>query len=491
MSVKVLYYSEFGALGDGFSDDFEAIVRTHEAANNQGLAVSADPGATYYIGGRDMTAHIQTDTDWNMAKFIIDDTNVENRSRNIFRVESKLPSMQIQDVKSLTKNQTSLGISLQYDSLVVALDNTTMRFIREGLNQNNGTQQTDVFIVRKNGYVDPETAIIWDYNNITSLMACPIDETSLTIRGGHFTTIANNEVAEYKYFQRNIAIKRSNVVVDGLTHVIADEPKDHGAPYGGFIMISEAANITVQNCKLSGHKTYYTIGAAGKPVGMGSYDIIADKAVNLLFKNCQQLNDITDNTIWGIFGSNFTKNITYDTVVFSRFDAHMGTVSPTIINSEIGYMGIQLIGRGICRIENTKVTGNRFVNLRDDYGSTWEGEIVIRNCELTPGNINSGEMLVIGASYSGLHDFGYTCYMPRKITIDGLIINDSQLPGNYKGPRIISPIHVNYADETFCEVYPYILPDEIEINNLVIASGKPWALSDNMHLFRNCTHNFS
>ncbi len=33
--------------------------------------------------------------------------------------------------------------------------------------------------------------IIWDFDQITDITAFPIDETTLTITGGRFTTIAN------------------------------------------------------------------------------------------------------------------------------------------------------------------------------------------------------------------------------------------------------------------------------------------------------------
>lgn len=45
-------YSEFGAKGDGKSDDIGAIAATHEFANKHNLKVKADKNATYYIGGR-------------------------------------------------------------------------------------------------------------------------------------------------------------------------------------------------------------------------------------------------------------------------------------------------------------------------------------------------------------------------------------------------------------------------------------------------------
>jgi len=483
----VISYHDYGAIGDGVADDFDAIIRTHAAANQQNLPVKADPNATYYIGGGDKTALVQTSTDWGTAKFIIDDTKTENRQSRVFQVISNHEPEVITNIKSLKKNQDNIGTSLQHDSVVVAIDNTTMRFIREGLNQDTGTQQTDVFIVSKDGQVDSKTPILWDYTNITSLTAYPIDAEPLTLKGGHFTTIANQETPEYKYFSRNIEIKRSNVVVDGLVYTITGEPEANSAPYDGFISIRECAGVTVINCKLTAHKTFTTIGRAGLPVDMGSYGLSAHCAVNLLYKNCVQLNDINNVAYWGLFGSNFTKNVTFDTVSFSRFDAHMGTTNPVIINSEIGHMGIKLIGRGSCLIENTKVTGRQFVDLRPDYGSTWEGDIAIRSCEFTPTKMEAEGAVVISAEYSGLHDFGYPCFMPSQIVIDGLIINDDQPVENYNGLRILSAIHPNYQDENFKEKYPYTLPKMIEVKNLTAKSGMDWALSDNLLIANKIT----
>src|SRR5690606_24265358 len=121
---------------------------------------------------------------------------------------------------------------------------------------------------------------------------------------------------------------------------------DHGAPYGGFISISDCAYITVKNTLLTGHKTYNTIGSAGKPVSMGTYDISVSRALNVSFINCSQTNDINDNTYWGILGSNYCKNLLYDGCIFSRFDAHMGVANATIRNSTLGHMGINAIGSG-------------------------------------------------------------------------------------------------------------------------------------------------
>ncbi len=487
-NVKYVSYSDYGAVGDGVTDDFDAIIRAHAAANEAGLPVKAKAGATYYIAQTGKTAEIQTDTDWSDAKFIIDDSKVtvENRGNNfnIFHVTSKLPSQEITTVKTLKKNQTKLDLTLAYASFVVATDNTTMRYIREGLNQNNGMAQIDVFVVDKNGNVDMKAPIIWDYNTISSMIAYPIDTKTLTVKGGHFTTIANQAESRYTYYTRGIGVRRSNVVVDGLVHVITGE-LDHGAPYNGIVNIARCTEVLVIDCQFSGHKIYSTIGAANAPVQMGTYDTRVNSSTNVTYKDCKQINDIHSTTTWGIIASDYSKNLTYDHVEFSRFDAHMGVANATIKNSVLGRQGINIIGSGVFLIENTKVHAGSFVNLRDDYGSTFEGELIIRNCEYMPNNGRRSDAVLVNGRYSGQHNFGYTCFMPRKITIDGLIIHDNNPPDNYQGPKIFADFNRAFTNADYVEQFPYVITEEVVISNLTVKSGKPLIVSNNPYMFRN------
>jgi len=81
-------YSDLGAKGDGKTDDIDAIAATHAFANQYGLPVKADEGATYFIGSKERTAIIQTDTDFGQAAFIIDDKKVQNNKAHVFMVSS-------------------------------------------------------------------------------------------------------------------------------------------------------------------------------------------------------------------------------------------------------------------------------------------------------------------------------------------------------------------------------------------------------------------
>tara|TARA_R110002049_G_scaffold68166_1_gene176850 strand:- start:11613 stop:13316 length:1704 start_codon:yes stop_codon:yes gene_type:complete len=479
-----VFYSDFGAKGDGKTNDIDAIAATHAFANQQNLLVKADEGATYYIGGKERTAIIQTDTDFGKAAFIIDDTAVENRSASIFLVSSSLQPFKLEGISSLKKNQEKIDVSLAATCLITVTNTHKKHYIRYGLNQDNGSTQTDIFVVDKNGKVDMAAPIIWDFDQITDVTALPLDEKSIKISGGRFTTIANKAESKYTYYSRNILIKRSNVVLDGLEHRIIGE-EDHGAPYGGFITARDCAYITVKNCILTGHKTYSTIGSAGKPVSMGSYDILVNRALNVSFLNCSQTNDINDNTYWGIQSSNYSKNLVYDNCTFSRFDAHKGVANATIRNSTLGHMGINAIGSGTLTVENSTIRGSNLINLRSDYGSTWQGEIVVRDCVFVPKDGETTSASLFGGSYSGQHDFGYTCYMPEKITIQNLYIDDSNHPEDYQGPAIFKDFNEEMTDDNYTEKFPYVKTNEILLRNVTTASGKDLIISSNPFMFKD------
>ncbi|HAM11326.1 MAG TPA: hypothetical protein DCP74_13900, partial [Bacteroidales bacterium] len=457
---------------------------THAFANQQGLPVKADEGAIYYIGGKSRTAVIRTDTDFCTAAFIIDDSDVQNRNSHVFLVSSSLKPFRPEGISSLKRNQEKIDISLPGTCIVTVTNSHVKRYVRFGPNQNNGSPQTDIFIVYKDVKVDMDAPVIWDFDQITDIKSLPIDEKTLTITGGRFTTIANSAESKYTYYSRGIAIRRSNVLVNGLEHRITGEG-DHGAPYGGFINISDCAYVTVRNTILTGHKTYQTIGSAGVTVSMGSYDISINRALNVSFLNCSQTNDINDTGYWGILGSNYCKNLVYDNCTLSRFDAHMGVANATIRNSTLGHQGINAIGSGTFTVENSTIYGRNLINLRSDYGSTWQGELLIRNCIFVPAGGRTTSVSLIGGSYSGQHDFGYTCYMPERITIENLHVDDSKQPDDYKGPAIFADFNPEMTNDSYVEQFPYIRTREVILRNVTFASDKILRVSYNPFMFKD------
>ncbi len=449
-------YEQFGAIGDGDADDSEAIVKAHEYANENNLSVLANETAVYYIGGANRTAVIKTNTDWSTAQFVIDDTNVEKIGAWVFNVAPSKSSYSITDkVSPLTMDATNIGTTLPEESLVVLTDSNVKRYIRKGANQNSGSNQSDVILVDKNGNISPDTPLIWDFNAVTGATVYPVDTETLTIKGGRFTTIANAAPSEYTYYARGIQVRRSNTVIDGIYHDVIGEGKT-GAPYSAFVSLSCCADVTVKNGTFTGHKKYATIGSAGTSVQMGTYDIGAATSVNAKFINCKQTNDITNGDYWGIAGTNYCKNLTYDGCAFSRFDAHQGVLNATIKNSVLGHHGIKLIGMGTALIENTTVVSSSFVDLRADYGSTWNGDLIIRNCKFYPTGIENN---IVNAENSEDHDFGYTCYMPQRIEIDGLFVHSAGF--NF----LFSMVNSKHLTKFYDAEYPVVAPKEITVRN--------------------------
>lgn len=170
---------------------------------------------------------------------------------------------------------------------------------------------------------------------------------------------------------------------------------------------------------------------------------------------------------------------------FSRFDAHQGVANATIRNSTLGHMGINAIGSGIFTVENSTIRGRNFINLRSDYGSTWQGEFVIRNCVFIPAGGKAVSASLINGSYTGLHNFGYTCYMPEKITIENLKIHDSNYPENYKGPAIFANFNPQMTDDSYQENFPYVKTREVILRNVTTTSGRALRLSDNAFMFKD------
>lgn len=479
---KYLTYEQFGAYGDGVHEDQEAIAATHRAANEMDVPVHVDGTKTYRIGPNSKTIVVQTDVDFSNAKFIIDDVGTSDRhTENIFRIESRQKPIPLEGVTSLKKGQKELGITLPERSLVYVCDKNHAIYIRYGLNQNNGTAQQEVFVADKKGRIEPNGPIVWNYNHISSIIAYPVDKKKLTIRGGHFLTIANQAESRYNYRNRGIIISRSNVLVENLEHKVEGE-LDHGAPYAGFIDVHWATDVVIKDCMLCPHFTYTTIGSAGKPVQMGSYDLQAAHSVGVLFRNIRQSRDIDDTRYWGLFASNFCKDLRLEGCCISRFDAHMGVANVTLRKCTFGHMGVRMVGFGTINLEDCEIHHRDLVSLREDYGSSWEGDLVVKNCTLMPRNPNIDETHILSGNNNGKHDFGYLCHLPNRITIKGLRIVDGQLGEKYKGPRIFSTFGRNMQDSN---LLPYDVKGQVIVKGLKAESGKPLQMSSNTKLFKN------
>lgn len=430
LRTNIVYYTDFGADSYGVDDAFEAMKAAHDFANISGQIVMADKNnnGKYYIGLHDESIQIKTNTDWGNAKITIDDRQLtkEKSEYNIavFDIAPDVEPYTLNlanlrlDMAKFKKGSTNIGLKFPGTVMLHIEDENTQVYKRTGTGESNN--MGELLVVDKDGNLDPDTPFIFNYDQLTKITVYTSFEAPITVKGGEFTTRANQIKSDtYWSVERGMIVRRANTTVYGVKHYVTDEPAPSSmgsCPYGGFYSVNGANNVTIENCLMTPHTTYKNASGGSN----GSYDTGASKSNKVTWKNCTQTKDICDRTYWGVFASNFSKNLTLDGCTFSRFDAHRGLHNVTIKNSEIGYMQVLLVGSGTALIENSVIHGDHLITLRDDYGATWEGDIIVKDCVLraTKNFLASEDVSIIQANWLS-HDFGYKCYLPN-VYIDGL-----------------------------------------------------------------------
>ena len=489
--IKFVTYEQFGAVGDGITDDFVAIKKTHDYANENGLPVVAKDGAHYYIhetriDGKVESAIIKTDVNWGTAKFTIDDRDLslfrsaENyglHSKNIFVAESDYPKLTLDDAALMAKiaeaglkrGTVKVELGLGYPAMIIPYNSKHRVYRRRGYGAFMGGYMHEVIVLDRDGNIDPETPVMFNYDSIDYIDVYRLDIKPITIEGGEFTTRAcrSNNVYEENgklrshdgYLARSLNINRSYTTVKNVKHYVTDELTINdqiedgkivkcGYCYSGFFYSTYANEVTFDGCLLTGRRCYTRPeGGTG-----GTYDLGGNCVNKIIFRNCTQSNfwiKVDENNIispakegepgavtsmssytyqgvtvkmhWGIGGTNFCKNMEYHDSTLSRFDAHAGLYHGKIINSTVNYMAIT--GNGNFIVENTRwfaegphENSNSLVHLRADYGSTWEGHIQMKNIK--------AYIFTTAPSYIYMHKYGnwyygYIAHYPT-ITIDNI-----------------------------------------------------------------------
>ena len=143
----------------------------------------------------------------------------------------------------------------------------------------------------------------------------------------------------------------------------------------------------------------------------------------------------------------------------------------------MGYCGVSVVGYGTLTLENSRFYADRMIALRNDYGSTWDGNIVIKNCEFTPTSAGNPSLIFLKNPEN--HDFGYTCYAPRMIEIDGLRV--------YSSNQIYVMANPNSEHQTadYSPAFPYVPSEKVSIKNFKSNGKKAPLLSPNTVFFRD------
>ncbi len=352
VEVSKVYYSDFGVVGDGVTDDFLAMKATHKEANKHGQTVVGEAGKTYYIGDAydpdawySQAIDVKTDVDFRGATIIIDDNKVlyEEQStdvngepitnaqgvvykkaynNHIFNIQNDYTTNTITDATEIAnyfeggkiiKGQTTqLKTPLGYDALLIVKNSNKKTFIRSGSYNSEGGSQQEILFVDKDGNIQNATAtydnftnfssdvsvenkknvttnFLADMDEITSIEIIRADTNPVTIQNAKVITYANTE-NQYGKSYAGARMRRGFKVSRPNTTVlnITHEVQNEESRDGGKFVNYWHTFFEVEN-------TYNVLIENCEFTGRtryesGTYDLYFNSTHSLILKNCTQSN---------------------------------------------------------------------------------------------------------------------------------------------------------------------------------------------------------
>lgn len=243
--ITKIYYSDFGVVGDGVTNDTEAIRAAHEVANLDNLTVMGEKGKTYYFAKMETPIMVKTDVDFCGAKLIFDASYFTTADTgNVYQVESHFPDFNIgkEYIDAINANKdsdglvirgfshgdeqtTKLNLGLGYPALLKIYNTKNKTYMRWGYVDNAGQNQCEVVLVDKDGNIDPSTPILLDYTEVTSITVIRTDIPTLTIKNATVESIASktNTLGKGGSVAHSFYLSRPNTVFENMHHIITGE----------------------------------------------------------------------------------------------------------------------------------------------------------------------------------------------------------------------------------------------------------------------------
>ena len=417
LSTEPINYKQFGAKGDGITDDGLYIRRAHEYANSVGLPIYNPSGEFYFKSERYVP--VRTNTNLGQTIIHVDESQTPVTQGNIYVIMSQynqnpLSNDELTAIKnSLKKGTRYIAELAKYaGSFVKVFDSSTKVGNKQGENPNSGWDMQDFFIIEEGGRIVGD--ITWDFSNITSGLVRKIDKSYLTFEGGIFLLSGNLSAASTgDPTSGGILIQRSRTIVKnqfvGLEDKVSDKPT---ASDTGFYNLQSVYDVTLENLRVLPRK-YVSVNG----VALSTYGIGGSMALKCVFRN------ITSEGVssqWGVFGASLFKDVSIDNCVLNGLDIYFHAWDISINNSKIGEKGVSLTGGGKLNIEDTTIYASVLVNFRQDYGSTWEGDIRIRGCRLAvPANTITSVLKFNPKSV----DYGYKVYFGKSVVVEDVSLD--------------------------------------------------------------------
>ena len=267
-------------------------------------------------------------------------------------------------------------------------------------NGSGGVAKRDLVVVGKNGSI--ESDITWNnYSNITSIESRKLPDGTLVISGGSF--LLNGKLNDIgvvgNYKKTGFIIKRSFVQFENQRISFEGEEAGNGNS-DGFYYADKVTNLTYKNI---------SIPPRTSTTGEGTYQF-GGRLINRL--TLDSVTSEIDIQSHGIMGTNEITNLTIRDCSLNRIDTHFHLFNLFVENSKVGTVRIE--GGGLLVAKDNTFYSDTAFNFREDYGSIWNGDIVLEN---NLQYLNGGPDANIMAFYSSNVDYGQDIIYGRSIIV--------------------------------------------------------------------------
>lgn len=413
--------ADYGAVGDGVTNDTEAIRNAINAGNTTGKTVIFEKGKKYLINGNaeinvkcnvnfNWAVLLATDVSGNLFIITADNATTINTTNSVFTQERTTDSRLFNKVFNLV-TPISLGVRTGSD---------TEFFINVMIVTDGNGYFTNVklpFNIVEGDYIAENVHEIG--NNIT------IENAVLD-----FSNIVNSGISFFR-------CERSNVKFSGFQSL-----GENVSTESRFIMLSRCAFNEIENIHCA---TPFT--ASGYVIGV----FIAS---DLYVHDCT-MRDLNENS-WGSIGVSFLTNFYYERVKSNRFDCHYYASGFYVVKeSECNYFTIPG-GFGNIIVENTLLNAKTYagplIDQRADLQNFYNGKIIFDNCILK--GANDYQIL----RYWTRYEIANLAEMNPDKTI--VKFNNCKFYGEYQQPFVF-----NNINQTVADLIVFIVENSIFITN--------------------------
>ena len=435
--AQTVSIKDFGAVGDGVTDDTTAVIAAHTYANTVFAEVSY-AGCTQVALQANAQIPLQTSVDFAGCQLVIlggiNTPPSFSTFNNLYVVTD--PACPL-----VTVTGSVLATNLTAGALFPTLglfDGHGYAFLECGFQipnraETGTTNYQQAFKVNRNGRVSsPLSADISAFAGAITVTYRKTSERRLVIKNVSLMEGAWNN-------QRVFYIQRCNVEVDNFTMMFTGGTFDN---IQNIIKIEHGSDITIRNFISTGRPVTTTAGSYNLDI-FGGADIIVDN-----------MNALTG---WGATGTNHINGVKFVNCVLNRLDAHGGGHNVFAENCDLHESGMVYgWGGGILSVKNCRLNRCNAIATRGDYGGQFFGDLVVADCETT--NNNTATMLVVDLETNPL-GASTPVNAPRTITVSNVTRSSS---ASTTGTTEFVPVRIRIKDASSV-VYA---PNLIKVDNI-------------------------